>query len=391
MSTRGWPSSWSRRWGGPGGSYRSCTATRSTRSATRSSACPSAGRRELAAWGADGAPVVDVVMPNIFGEHGVPNYNSVVATFCHPLAPARPRTWSTTRSCPWSMWADRRPAAGQALAPTPGRSGSRSAHDGQRSRRAADGHRRRLPDRLVAGPVGSVHQGTLQHLPLAHLPRALPDPPAGARPTTAAGAWSRPSRAQAGRPRSSTPRPTPASPAASTGTGTRWSGFSCSPGRPRSGCGSCSRDEVVTFPVSGERAGDRGHADAVGALDHQHGQSELLTLFYADEVFDPGAPDTYPEDGEREGDDGGRHAAGDHPARRGDARLERPGSTTCWSTPARTGTISSTRCSSRSWGCELPDHVLGVDVARWAPPLVISCARPRRADAGAAGCIARAR
>jgi UDP-2-acetamido-2,6-beta-L-arabino-hexul-4-ose reductase len=30
--------------------------------------------------------VVDVVMPNIFGEHGVPNYNSVVATFCHTLA-----------------------------------------------------------------------------------------------------------------------------------------------------------------------------------------------------------------------------------------------------------------------------------------------------------------
>lgn len=33
-----------------------------------------------------GAPVTDVVLPNIFGENGVPFYNSVVATFCHLLA-----------------------------------------------------------------------------------------------------------------------------------------------------------------------------------------------------------------------------------------------------------------------------------------------------------------
>jgi len=41
----------------------------------------------LADWGQrSGAPVTDVVLPNIFGEHGVPFYNSVVATFCHQLA-----------------------------------------------------------------------------------------------------------------------------------------------------------------------------------------------------------------------------------------------------------------------------------------------------------------
>lgn len=33
-----------------------------------------------------GAPFVDVVLPNLFGEHGRPYYNSVVATFCHELA-----------------------------------------------------------------------------------------------------------------------------------------------------------------------------------------------------------------------------------------------------------------------------------------------------------------
>jgi len=34
----------------------------------------------------NGNAFADVVLPNIFGEHGRPNYNSVVATFCHQLA-----------------------------------------------------------------------------------------------------------------------------------------------------------------------------------------------------------------------------------------------------------------------------------------------------------------
>jgi len=33
-----------------------------------------------------GAHVADVRLPNLFGEHGRPHYNSVVATFCHLLA-----------------------------------------------------------------------------------------------------------------------------------------------------------------------------------------------------------------------------------------------------------------------------------------------------------------
>ena len=33
-----------------------------------------------------GADVADVRLPNLFGEHGKPHYNSVVATFCHLLA-----------------------------------------------------------------------------------------------------------------------------------------------------------------------------------------------------------------------------------------------------------------------------------------------------------------
>lgn len=38
-------------------------------------------------WGArTGAQVTDLVFPNLFGEHGRPNYNSAVATFCYELS-----------------------------------------------------------------------------------------------------------------------------------------------------------------------------------------------------------------------------------------------------------------------------------------------------------------
>jgi len=41
----------------------------------------------LTAWGRTvGAVVADVRLPNLFGEHGKPHYNSVVATFCDELA-----------------------------------------------------------------------------------------------------------------------------------------------------------------------------------------------------------------------------------------------------------------------------------------------------------------
>lgn len=46
-----------------------------------------AAAEHLIAWGRlAGALIADVHLPNVFGEHGRPNYNSVVATFCHVLA-----------------------------------------------------------------------------------------------------------------------------------------------------------------------------------------------------------------------------------------------------------------------------------------------------------------
>lgn len=39
---------------------------------------------------ANGSPFADVVLPNLFGEHGRPNYNSFVATFAHKVVAGEP-------------------------------------------------------------------------------------------------------------------------------------------------------------------------------------------------------------------------------------------------------------------------------------------------------------
>lgn len=55
----------------------------------------------LNSWGnAADAPVIDVVLPNVFGEHGRPFYNSVVSTFCHQLAHGQSPTVETDREIP---------------------------------------------------------------------------------------------------------------------------------------------------------------------------------------------------------------------------------------------------------------------------------------------------
>ena len=47
-----------------------------------------------------GGTMADVVLPNLFGEHGRPAYNSFVATFCHEVAHGRTPTVSGDRAIP---------------------------------------------------------------------------------------------------------------------------------------------------------------------------------------------------------------------------------------------------------------------------------------------------
>jgi UDP-2-acetamido-2,6-beta-L-arabino-hexul-4-ose reductase len=55
----------------------------------------------LTAWGEQaGAAVRDVRLPNLFGEHGRPRYNSVVATFCAALVAGEPLVIDEDRELP---------------------------------------------------------------------------------------------------------------------------------------------------------------------------------------------------------------------------------------------------------------------------------------------------
>lgn len=55
----------------------------------------------LAAWShRSGAAVSRLVLPNLFGEHGRPNYNSFVATFCHQVASGTAPEVSQDREIP---------------------------------------------------------------------------------------------------------------------------------------------------------------------------------------------------------------------------------------------------------------------------------------------------
>ncbi len=55
----------------------------------------------LGSWAAEaGTEVADVRLPNLFGEHGRPGYNSFVATFCHALATGGQPTIDVDREVP---------------------------------------------------------------------------------------------------------------------------------------------------------------------------------------------------------------------------------------------------------------------------------------------------
>lgn len=50
--------------------------------------------------GATGGPLANVLLPNLFGEHGLPGYNSFVATFAHEIANGREPTVINDKQVP---------------------------------------------------------------------------------------------------------------------------------------------------------------------------------------------------------------------------------------------------------------------------------------------------
>ena len=105
----------------------------------------------------------------------MPNYNSVVAAFCHALAAGDPQVVDDKGNCQLVRRGhDCRSAAGSSGLPHAGSDPRFRARPTMVSEvTAADGHRRELPDGAAAGPVGPVHMN-FSTPPVGDVPRALP-------------------------------------------------------------------------------------------------------------------------------------------------------------------------------------------------------------------------
>ncbi len=125
------------------------------------------------AAGTAGGHFVDVLLPNLFGEHGRPAYNSFVATFVDTAG----SRWSARGAGPRG-----RPPARARRGPVAHRrpdhrrvdpgAARHAQHRGGRPRHAP-GVRRAVPQRRSARPGHPVARRPVQHLPGGALPRAL--------------------------------------------------------------------------------------------------------------------------------------------------------------------------------------------------------------------------
>lgn len=251
----------------------------------------------LAAWGAEaGAPVVDVVMPNIFGEHGVPNYNSVVATFCHALAAGQTPTVVDDKELPLvhvgaiaDLLLDQALAATPGQVEVPGRPAMVSEVAERLTAIAADYRTGLLPDLSDAFTkelFNTYRSATFpEHFPIHPAPAK---DPRGRLVEAVKGAGGQTQVFY------STTNP-------GFTRGQHWHRHKVERFLVLSGQGEIRlrklfTDEVVTFSVSGE---EPAIIDMPTFWVHSitnTGQEPLVTLFFADELYDPVTPDTYPED-----------------------------------------------------------------------------------------------
>ena len=251
----------------------------------------------LGQWGArSGAPVVDVLMPNLFGEHGVPNYNSVVATFCHSLARGESPSVVHDKELPLAhvgAVVDR--LLDLAVSPEPGQVALEgrptwvSELAAQLATIAAAYRHARLPD--LSDPFTKALFNTYrsatfpEHFPIYPTPS---DDPRGRLVEAVKGLGGQSQVFY------STTNP-------GFTRGEHWHRHKVERFLVLSGSGEIRlrrllTGDVVSFPVSGERPAILDMPTFWVHSITNTGTDPLVTLFFADEVYDPANPDTIPED-----------------------------------------------------------------------------------------------
>lgn len=251
----------------------------------------------LTQWGSEvGAPVMDVVMPNLFGEHGLPNYNSVVATFCHALAAGDVPSVVDDKELPLlyvGEAADRlldlalSPQAGQIS--LEGRSTWVSELATKLTRLVEDYKSGRLPD--LSDPFTKQLFNTYRSAAFpAHFP-ILPEPAVDPRGHLVEAVKGRGGEVQVFFS-STNPGYT---------RGQHWHRHKVERFLVLAGAGVIRlrrlfTDEVVEFSVSGDRPAIVDMPTYWAHSITNTGSDPLVTLFFADELYDPAQPDTIPEE-----------------------------------------------------------------------------------------------
>lgn len=251
----------------------------------------------LGAWGAEsGAPVMDVLMPNLFGEHGAPNYNSVVATFCHALARGETPEVVDDKELPLlyvGEAVDR--LLDLAVAPEPGQIAlpGRPTWVGELAGRLAtiaeDYRTGRLPD--LSEPFTKQLFNTYRSATFpAHFPiHPTPAEDPRGRLVEAVKAWGGQTQVFY-----STTNP-------GFTRGQHWHRHKVERFLVLAGSGEMRlrrlfTDEVVTFSVSGDQPAIVDMPTFWAHSITNTGSDPMVTLFFADELYDPANPDTIPED-----------------------------------------------------------------------------------------------
>lgn len=251
----------------------------------------------LTSWGREtGAPVMDVLMPNLFGEHGVPNYNSVVATFCHAVANGESPTVVDDKQLPLLHVGDAVDSLlDLALSPEPGQ----ITLEGRMTwvseiacmlTAISDDYRAgRLPD--LSDPFTKQLFNTYRS---AVFPAQFPIHPQPA--SDPRGSLVEAVKAHGGETQvfysSTNPGFT---------RGQHWHRHKVERFLVLAGEGEIRlrrlfTDEVVSFPVRGDKPAIIDMPTFWAHSITNTGKEPLVTLFYADELYDPENPDTIPEE-----------------------------------------------------------------------------------------------
>lgn len=254
--------------------------------------------RVLAEWGQEsGRPVADVLLPNLYGEHGRPGYNSFVATFAHRIAAGEAPTVDVDRPVPLlhvqdaaqvllDAWHD---GTSGRVEPAPGRTaGVAEVRDLLQSFFAvysADGGIPALRDRFDVTLFNTLRA--------AMFPGAYPfrlTPHSDARGTLVESV-----RVHGGQGQTFVSSTVPGQRRGDHFHLDKIERFQVVRGRGLIRLRRVLTDDYVEFLVDGDEPAvvdmPTGWAHSIENV----GEGELMTLFWAHELFDPERPDTYRE------------------------------------------------------------------------------------------------